>query len=53
MGVSKASVSRCVYAVAECLCRLTSEWIVFPMTTEELHVSQCIKCLIVIKLLSE
>ena len=39
MGVSKASASRSVHDVAECLCHLAKEWITFPTAPEEINVS--------------
>ena len=39
MGVSKASASRCVHTISNCLCAFAREWIKFPMTSEELNVN--------------
>ena len=38
MGISKASVSRCVYSVTQCLKIIAGEWIVFPTSREDLNV---------------
>ena len=39
MGVSKASASRSVHDVSECLCHLAGEWITFPTASGEINVS--------------
>ena len=39
MGVSKASASRSLLAVSQCLERMSMEWIVFPTRTADLNVS--------------
>ena len=38
MGISKASASRCVHFVRQCLKIIASEWIVFPTPREDLNV---------------
>lgn len=38
MGISKASASRCVHSVSQCLKIIASEWIVFPTSREDLNV---------------
>ena len=39
MGVSKASASRSLLAVSQCLERMSMEWIVFTTRTADLNVS--------------
>ena len=38
MGISKASASRCVHSVTQCLKIITRDWIVFPTSREEMNV---------------
>ena len=40
MGISKASASRCVHDVAECLCELAQEWIKFPTASGDINVNK-------------
>ena len=39
MGISKASGSRCVHNVSNCLCDLATEWISFPTAPEDINVN--------------
>lgn len=39
MGISKASATRCVHDVAECLCDLAEDWITFPNTPVDVNVN--------------
>ena len=40
MGISKASASRCVHDVAECLCELAKDWIKFPTASGDINVNK-------------
>ena len=39
MGVSKASASRALLAVSQCLEKMAPDWIVFPTRNSDLNVS--------------
>ena len=38
MGISKASASRCVHDVAECLCEFAQDWIKLPTASGDRNV---------------
>ena len=40
MGISKASASRCVHDVAECLCEMAQDWIKFPTASGDINVNK-------------
>ena len=40
MGISKASASRCVHYVADCLCELAKDWIKFPTASGDINANK-------------